>query len=376
VTRVLLVDDSVLARRLIARMLNVVEGLEVVGEASDPYVARERIAELAPDVVVLDVEMPRMDGISFLKRLMQQCPLPVVACSSVTARGGETALRALAAGALAVVSKPSDQHGPDEMARELVAAVLSAASVTPPGIAAALSPTLPPKGSLRPSALPTVLPRAARATETREIRAIGLGASTGGTVAVESIVKKLPGDSPPVLVVQHLPAYVVPAFATRLAQLTALRVEIASEGTLLRPGLLVLAPGNLHLSVERAGGELRMRLSQAEKLNGHRPAVDVLFQSLAETARADALGVLLTGMGKDGAQGLLAMREAGARTLVQDEASSVAWGMPKAAFELGAAEQVLPLDRIPARINQFTQRSSPLSLAPRSAAHSSEKGGA
>jgi two-component system, chemotaxis family, protein-glutamate methylesterase/glutaminase len=344
VTRVLLVDDSALARRLMARVL-LAQGMEIAGEATDPYVARDLIVELKPDVVVLDLEMPRIDGISFLERLMQHHPLPVVVCSSFTAQGGEMALRALAAGALSVVSKPTDSYGPTQMARDLVAAVRGAAQAARSNAAArtSRSPQL---------SRPAAAPRRSADAGPREVRLIAIGASTGGTVAVENVLQKLRQDSPPLLVVQHLPAYIVPSFAARLNQLTSLRVELARDGASLTRGLVLIAPGDAHLLVASSGGELGVKLWAGEKINGHRPAVDALFQSAAE-ATSHAIGVLLTGMGRDGARGLQALHQTGARTLVQDEASSVVWGMPKAALELGVADEVLPLDAIGPRLNQL-----------------------
>jgi two-component system, chemotaxis family, protein-glutamate methylesterase/glutaminase len=362
VTRVLLVDDSALARRLLKRVLAKVPGVEVIGEASDPYVARELIVELQPEVVVLDVEMPRMDGISFLERLMRYCPLPVVVCSSVTVAGGEVALRALAAGAVAVVRKPNENYPPEEMGRDLIQAVTAAAAVTSlPSAALAAASLRPAPGqaqamTVRPMAGAPRVTQRPDPLEQRDARVVALGASTGGTVAVENIIAALPPDFPALLVVQHLPPYIVPAFAARLDQRSRVSVTVASEGAVLRPGCVLIAPGDAHLLVERSGVNLKCRLWAADKINGHRPAVDALFFSLAETAPQDAVGVLLTGMGRDGAQGLLALRSAGARTLAQDEASSVVWGMPKAAIDLGAAQEVLPLNHMARRLTQLTQR--------------------
>jgi two-component system chemotaxis response regulator CheB len=340
-----------------------VAGIQVIGEASDPYMAREMIVDQQPDVVVLDVEMPRMDGISFLERLMRYCPLPVVVCSSVTVAGGEVALRALAAGAVAVVRKPSENYPPDEMGRDFIAAVTTAAAVTSlPSSALVVASLRPATGhaqtttTVRPMAGPQRVTLRPETIDQRDLRVVALGASTGGTVAIENIVAALPQDFPPMLVVQHLPPYIVPAFAARLDQRARVSVVVASDGAVLRPGCVLIAPGDAHLLVERAGAHLKCRLWAAEKINGHRPAVDALFFSLAEAAPQDAVGALLTGMGRDGAQGLLALRAAGARTLAQDEASSVVWGMPKAAIDLGAAQEVLPLNQMARRLTQLGQR--------------------
>ena len=353
--RVLLVDDSALARRLIARVLTSQEGFEVVGEASDPYMARDRIVELRPDVTILDLEMPRMDGISFLKRLMHHFPVPVVVCSSLTQGGGDTALRALCAGAVAVVNKPTDAQSVPHMAAELATAVRAAAATR-----RVLPGSHAPEARVA-SAPSTARPPARSAAEIRassDCRVIVIGASTGGTTAVESIVTGLPQGGAPVVIVQHLPPYISEAFARRLDGLGPLNVEVARDGASLKRGTAIVAPGGKHLLLERRGTELLVSVRNGAKVNGHRPAVDVLFQATAEAAGADAIGVLLTGMGRDGAEGLLALRCAGALTLAQDKASSVVWGMPKAAIDIGAADEVLPLARIAARLARAMARSS------------------
>ena len=348
---VLLVDDSALARRLLARVLSAAAGFEVVGEASDPYAARDRIVELRPDVTVLDLEMPRMDGISFLRRLMLYFPVPVVVCSSLTRDGGDTALRALDAGAVAVVNKPSDARSVPQMAADLAAAVRAAAG-TRPRSGEAAEPRSP---VITACSAPTQVPTRRPGSDGRarpDCRVVAIGASTGGTVAVETIARALPHDGSPVVIVQHLPAYITEAFARRLDQLSPLHVEEARDGAVLKRGTAIVAPGGKHVVLERRGSDLCVCLRNGAKVNGHRPSVDVLFHAAAEAAGADAVGVLLTGMGRDGADGLLAMHTAGALTLVQDEASSVVWGMPKAALELGAANEVLPLERIAPRLTQ------------------------
>jgi two-component system chemotaxis response regulator CheB len=351
--RVLLVDDSALARRLLSRMLTQVEGFQIVGEASDAYVARDRIVELRPDVVILDLEMPRMDGISFLRKLMKHFPIPVVVCSSLTPEGGENALRALDAGAIAVVCKAPAVGAVPQMTVDLTTAVRAAA--------------LAGRGRERfqeevreaaRASIPAVAAAAAAPRAVEDCRLIAIGASTGGTLAVEAIVRELPADTPPIVIVQHLPQYISGAFARRLDQLTPLHVEEAVDGVVLRPGIAVVAPGDRHVVLERRGSDLFALVRTGDKVNGHRPSVDVLFRSAAEVVRADALGVLLTGMGRDGAEGLLAMRSAGARTIVQDEATSTVWGMPKAAMDLGAADEVIALDRIASRMCRLARPST------------------
>jgi len=348
--RVLVVDDSALARRLLGRMLPRVEGFDVVGEASDAYEARDLIVELEPDVVVLDLEMPRMDGISFLRKLMHHHPIPVVVCSAMTKEGGDHALAALDAGAAAIVCKVSGPGAIAQMTADLTNAVR----------AAALEGRRPARDGTTARATATTIPApAARvAHPTEERRVVVVGASTGGTIAVEAIVRKLPADFPPLIIVQHLPQYISGAFARRLDQVAALHVEEAEDGLPLRPGCALVAPGDRHVFVEKRGTALVVAVRPGPKINGHRPSVDVLFRSAADTLRAAAVGVLLTGMGKDGAEGLLALRTVGAYTLAQDEASSAVFGMPKAAIELGAADEIVALDRMAARLTSSVHRTA------------------
>jgi len=330
VIRVVIVDDSAVVRRLFKKAMAFAPDVSVVAEAPDPYVARDLIVELKPDVLLLDVEMPRMDGITFLQRLNQHYPLPVVVCSSLTEAGGKLTLDAFAAGAVEVICKPQGPRALSELGAELVAAVRTAAG------ARASRPRLP--------RVPVKL------HQRNEVEVIGIGASTGGTVAVESILTRLPANMPPILVVQHMPAYVTKAFAARLDGLCELTVEEARHGRVLEPGLVLVAPGDQHLALERVGSKLRVRLGAEERVNGHRPAVDVLFHSIADVVGPRAVGAILTGMGKDGALGLLEMNREGAFTLAQDGASSVVFGMPKAAIDCGAASAVAALDDIPARL--------------------------
>jgi two-component system chemotaxis response regulator CheB len=320
---------------------------------------------------VLDLEMPRMDGISFLRRLMHHYPLPVVVCSSLATDGAEPALRALDAGAFAVVCKPTSAEDVPRMAAELLANVRAAAaakdgtehrtaSMAAPAPEARRTPNAPARAQVH-----SVLPAADAAKERRggsQCRIIAVGASTGGTVAVETIVRALPTSCPPVVIVQHLPPYICGAFVRRLDQIAPLHVEEARDGQKLEPGVALVAPGDRHVLVERRGGQLYLLVRQGARVSGHRPSVDVLFRSTAEAAEDAAIGVLLTGMGRDGAEGLLAMRAAGAHTLVQDEASSTVWGMPKAALDVGAADEVVPLDRMAGRLNQITQHGARRSL--------------
>lgn len=330
--RVLIVDDSALVRQLLREILSADPKIEVVGAAADPYQARELIKRLHPDVLTLDVEMPRMDGLIFLENLMRLRPMPVVMVSSLTERGAEVTLQALELGAVDFVAKPrlGVADGLQALAAELRAKVRAAAAVRPPE---RRGPPLP---------APARRPRIFRMTD----RLIAVGASTGGTEAVRELLWTMPPDGPAVVIAQHIPPMFSTAFAQRLDRVSPMSVCEAGDGQLILPGHAYVAPGGRHLRVVRDGARMRCRLGDDDPVNGHRPSVDVLLQSVADALGANACGVVLTGMGSDGARGLLAMRQAGAPTVVQDEASSVVWGMPGAAVRLGAAEAVLPLARI------------------------------
>jgi two-component system, chemotaxis family, protein-glutamate methylesterase/glutaminase len=336
--RVLLVDDSAAARRVFAQMLSSTPDITVVGEAADPFLARDQIIKLEPDVMLLDVEMPRMDGITFLRRLMHYRPMPVIVCSSLTTRGGEVAFEAYQAGAAEVICKPNETYTRTQLEHDLVAAVRAAAvSRRKPAVAAPQSQRV----ELR-----------AR----NDVAVVAIGASTGGTVAVESVIRALPADMPPILIVQHMPPYITGPFAARLKQFSRIDVVEATDCQVLKDGQALVAPGGKHMALERVGGVYRVRVREGPRVNGHRPSVDVLFHSVANTASARAVGILLTGMGKDGAEGLLAMRTAGAHTMAQDEASSVVFGMPRAAIELDAAAEIVSLPNVPYRLAQALQR--------------------
>ena len=322
--RVLVVDDSPTMRAIITRALELDAGLTVVGEAGDPLQARQAIKALNPDVVTLDVEMPQMNGLDFLERLMRLHPLPVVMISTLTSRGAEASLRALELGAVDCVAKPStgEHAGFDRLAeivRAAAAARLRPLHGAPP---AKVQPGFVPNGRL-----------------------LAIGASTGGVEALLAILSSFPANCPPTVITQHMPAAFTLSFANRLDRSCAATVEQASDGARLEPGQIYLAPGGLtHLTVTAGSrGQWRCRLTSDPQVNGHRPSVDVLFHSVAAAAGPRATGVILTGMGRDGAGGLLAMRQAGARTIGQDEASSVVYGMPKAAFELGAVQTQVAL---------------------------------
>ncbi len=337
--KVLVVDDSALMRRLLVEFLTSDPDIEVVGAAPDPFVARDKIKQLQPDVLTLDVEMPRMDGLTFLENLMRLHPMPVVMVSSLTERGAETTLQALELGAVDFVTKPKIdlEAGIRQYADELIAKIKSAAKARVRGIntlgVAAAKPRPPPRKLLR-------------TTE----RLIAIGASTGGTEAIKDVLTGMPADAPAIVIAQHIPAAFSGPFAQRMDRSCAMRVCEAQDGQQIVPGHAYIAPGDWHLRVVRDGARYVCRLDQAAPVNRHRPSVDVLLRSVAENAGVNAVGAILTGMGDDGARGLLEMRNAGAHVLAQDEASSVVWGMPGAAVKLGAAELVLPLDHIASQL--------------------------
>ncbi|MDH5821423.1 chemotaxis response regulator protein-glutamate methylesterase [Luteimonas sp. RD2P54] len=336
--RVLIVDDSAVVRQLLTEILDGDPDIEVVGTANDPVIAREKIKRLDPDVITLDVEMPRMDGLVFLENLMRLRPTPVVMVSSLTGPGAAITLQALSLGAVDFVTKPTVgiAQGLERYAEEIRAKVRGAAR-------ARVQPLARPAAR---QAMPAPAALRFRVTD----RLIAIGASAGGTEAIRVVLEQMPADAPAIVVTQHIPAGFSRSFCERLDRLSAMSVRQAIEGEAVLPGHVYLPPGDRHLAVVRDGARWRCRVEDGPPVNRHRPAVDVLFRSVARSAGANAVGVILTGMGDDGARGLLEMREAGAATLVQDEASSVVWGMPGSAVKLGAAQQVLPLDRIAARV--------------------------
>ncbi len=367
--RVLIVDDSALVRRILTEVLNASYDVEVVGTASDPFVARERIKEVNPDVLTLDVEMPRMDGLTFLRNLMRLRPMPVVMVSSLTEAGADITFRALELGAVDFVAKPKiDVAGTlAGFAEEILAKIRMAAGarvvphvaprrepVKPDAVAAGI-PSVSPKLSAD-AVLPQVAGRSFRTTD----RLVAIGASTGGTEAIREVLEVLPADAPAIVITQHIPQAFSGPFARRMNSISRMAVSEATHGTLIVPGCVYIAPGDRHLIVERDGARWRCRLSDGPPVNRHRPSVDVLFRSVAQNAGANALGIILTGMGDDGACGLQEMQETGAPTIAQDEATSVVWGMPGAAVKLGAADRVMPLQAIaPAILAWAAERAGP-----------------
>jgi two-component system, chemotaxis family, protein-glutamate methylesterase/glutaminase len=339
---VLVVDDSAVVRQTLTQLL-ALEGIEATA-AADPLIAMEKIARQRPDVIVLDLELPRMHGLDFLARLMDENPIPVVVCSALTGDGTDLALRALEQGALAVVTKPkiAIREFLHESAVVLLDAVRGAAQARVVRGRPAPSPRLTADAVLPPRPAP----RAAAPTD----RIVAVGASTGGTEALTALLQAMPEDGPGVIAVLHMPEGFTAAFADRLRGLCRIDVREAAEGDRVQAGRALIAPGNRHALVRRRGEEYRIELSDGPLVSRHRPSVDVLFRSVAQAAGASAIGVLMTGMGDDGARGLLEMREAGAATLAQDEASCVVFGMPREAIARGAVDEVVSLDRLPAAI--------------------------
>ena len=333
--RVLVVDDSAVVRQGVLMLLESVPGM-VVEVASDPLIAQQKMKSHRPDVLILDLEMPRMDGLTFLRQLMrEENPIPVVVCSGLAGPGSEAAVRALEEGAVEIIPKPS--LGVGDFLREsrarFVESIRNAARSRPRPVKRA--PVLAPE-RVSSGALLTVT------TD----KVVAVGASTGGTEALRLLLETMPPDCPGLVIVQHMPELFTSAFAKRLQQLCRIEVKEAAHGDRVLQGRALIAPGNRHLRVKRTGGHYQVELLDGARVSGHKPSVDVLFHSVARAAGANAVGVLLTGMGEDGADGLLAMKQAGAATLAQDEASCVVFGMPRAAIERGAVDQVLPLGAI------------------------------
>jgi two-component system chemotaxis response regulator CheB len=343
--KVLIVDDSALVRQIMTQLLVAEPGIEVVGSAADPYIAREKIKQLCPDVLTLDVEMPRMDGLTFLRNLMRLRPMPVVMVSTLTERGAEVTLDALALGAVDFIAKPKLDvaRGLTEYASVLVEKVRSAARAR----VVALAPEL---NAERAASAPASV--AYRTTH----RLLAIGASTGGTEAIREVLMQMPADAPATVIAQHIPGAFSGAFADRLDRHSRMTVVHVERDQPLLAGHAYVAPGGRHLRVYRSGATWHCRLGDDAPVRQHRPSVDVLFESLAEHVGANASAALLTGMGDDGARGLLALHKAGAATLVQDEATSVVWGMPGSALALGAAQETVPLSRIAERLLAGTVR--------------------
>ncbi len=331
--KVLIVDDSAVVRSILTSELSRHKDIEIIGTAVDPYVARDKIVKLRPDVITLDIEMPRMDGLSFLAKLMKHLPMPVVVVSSLTPKNSDTALKALELGAVEVLGKPGGSYSTQDISRSLANAIRAAAS-------AKIQKT-PAKGE---GTAGVTLIKPIQFKTTHQI--IAIGASTGGTKAIETVLTSMPANAPATVIVQHMPEAFTRAFAERLNQICRMEVREARDNDHAIPGLALIAPGNYHMLLKRSGGNYLVRIKDGPRVHYQRPSVDILFQSVAKSAGRNAVGAILTGMGADGAKGLLAMKESGAYTIAQDEATSVVFGMPKEAIELGAADKIVPLSLI------------------------------
>jgi two-component system chemotaxis response regulator CheB len=360
--KVLIVDDSALVRQLLTEILGSDPELEVVGAAADAYMAREKIKRLNPDVLTLDVEMPKMDGIQFLRNLMRLRPMPVVMCSSLTERGADVTLDALGLGAVDFVTKPKVDlaYKLDEYAHEIIGKVKAAARARVRALPAdAVAAPAPARKIVEKLSADAVLPRTAPPRHFRTTEQIlAIGASTGGTEAIREVLTRLPPDAPGIVITQHIPKAFSGPFALRMDACSQLTVCEARDGQQILPGHAYIAPGDQHLLVVRDGAQYRCRLNDGPPVQRHKPSVDVLFRSVAQNAGRNAIGVMLTGMGRDGAEGMKEMRDAGAACIAQDEATSVVWGMPGAAHAVGAVEALYPLNAIAARVMQLVEERS------------------
>jgi two-component system, chemotaxis family, protein-glutamate methylesterase/glutaminase len=355
--KVLIVDDSALVRRILTELLSADPEVEVVGAASDAYMARDKIKALNPDVITLDVEMPKMDGLTFLRNLMRLRPMPVVMVSSLTEHGAEITLDALSVGAVDYLPKPKIDLAAtlSDYAEELCTKIKAAAkarvrrySADAPG---ANLGHVPPRYSADAILPKSPAPRQFRTTD----RIIAIGASTGGTEAIREVLVQLPADTPGIVITQHIPKAFSTPFAKRMNACCQMTVYEAEDGQQVLPGHVYIAPGDRHLLLVRDGARYVCRLDDGQPVNRHKPSVDVLFRSVAQQAGRNAIGVILTGMGKDGAEGLKEMRETGSPTIAQDEATSVVWGMPREAVAIGAAVLVLGLHEIPGRLRALAE---------------------
>ncbi|KMM75514.1 chemotaxis response regulator protein-glutamate methylesterase [Xanthomonas sp. LMG 8992] len=351
--KAMVIDDSAVVRQVLVAVLNDAPGIEVIAAAADPLLAMDKMRQQWPDVIVLDVEMPKMDGITFLRKIMSERPTPVVICSTLTEKGARVTMDALAAGAVAVVTKPKlglKQFLTDS-AEEMIATVKSAARANVKRLSArpAVAPAEPEIKHTADVILPA---QGGRALSQTTERVVAIGTSTGGTQALEEVLTALPRVSPGIVIVQHMPEKFTAAFAARLDTLCQISVKEAANNDRVVPGRALIAPGGKHMLLRRSGAQYFVEVLDGPPVNRHRPSVDVLFRSAARAAGGNALGIIMTGMGDDGAVGLLEMRQAGARTVAQDEQSSVVFGMPKEAIKRGGAEKILPLGAMAREIGQ------------------------
>jgi two-component system chemotaxis response regulator CheB len=335
--RVLIVDDSAIVRKIFSEELSKYSDIEVVGVAPDPYVARDKIVALKPDVITLDIEMPRMDGLTFLRKLMKHYPIPTIIVSSLTPKGGKMTLEAFDIGAVEVIAKPGSSYSVGDMSAQLVEKIRAASRVK-----------MVKRDGMEETPAARIEPIRALTETTNKV--IAIGASTGGTEALKAVLTRMPPNSPGIVVVQHMPANFTTAFAERLNGICQVSVKEAQDNDSVTTGTALIAPGNFHMILRRSGARYYVEVKTGPMVHHQRPAVDVLFKSTAKYAGANAIGVILTGMGADGAEGLLEMKNAGAKTIAQDEKTCVVFGMPKEAIKLGAADKVLPLDHIASEI--------------------------
>jgi two-component system chemotaxis response regulator CheB len=331
------VDDSAIVRKIFSEELSKYSDIEVVGVAPDPYVARDKIVALKPDVITLDIEMPRMDGLTFLRKLMKYYPVPTIIVSSLTPKGGKLTLEAMDIGAIDVIGKPGSSYSVGDMSAQLVEKIRAASRVK-----------VIKREETADAGAADNEPIKALAQTTNKI--IAIGASTGGTEALKKVLLKMPPNSPGIVIVQHMPANFTTAFAARLNDICQISVKEAEDNDSVTPGTALVAPGNFHMILRRSGARYYVEVKTGPMVHHQRPAVDVLFKSTAKYAGANAIGVILTGMGSDGAEGLLEMKKMGAGTIAQDEKSCVVFGMPKEAIKLGAADKVVSLEMIPSEI--------------------------
>lgn len=334
--KVLIVDDSAVVRKIFSEELSKYSDIQVVGVAPDPYVAREKIVNLKPDVVTLDIEMPRMDGLTFLRKLMKYYPLPTIIVSSLTPQGGKLTLEAMDIGAVDVIAKPNSAYSVGDMSAQLVEKIRAASRAR----------IIKRDESETDAAASEPIKALAQTSN----KVIAIGSSTGGTEALKKILTKMPPNSPGIVMVQHMPANFTTAFAARLNDLCQISVKEAEDNDSVTPGTALLAPGNFHMILRRSGARYYVEVKTGPMVHHQRPAVDILFKSTAKYAGANAIGVILTGMGADGAEGLLDMKKAGAGTIAQDEKSCVVFGMPKEAIKLGAADKVVSIEQVASEI--------------------------
>lgn len=334
--KVLIVDDSAVVRKIFSEELSKYSDIQVVGVAPDPFVARDKIVTLKPDVITLDIEMPRMDGLTFLRKLMKYYPLPTIIVSSLTQQGGKLTLEAMDIGAVDVIAKPGSSYSVGDMSAQLADKIRAASR------ARIIKKDISSEESMATEPI--------RALAQTSNKVIAIGSSTGGTEALKKILTRMPPNSPGIVIVQHMPANFTTAFAARLNDLSQITVKEAEDNDSVTPGTALLAPGNFHMIMRRSGARYYVEVKTGPMVHHQRPAVDVLFKSTAKYAGANAIGVILTGMGADGAEGLLEMKNAGATTIAQDEKTCVVFGMPKEAIKLGAADKVVPIEQIASEI--------------------------